>query len=140
MRAVVSPPMPPPTTITFIANSRNQRAIMVRKVRRVQRFSPGIVDGTGRHEHVSYPFAVVQEFSGGPGLVPLLRTERASSEFLGPAQNFMRCARPTGGPSTVPKGMLTCGHSTSQAGLLVASLFLPRRQMLLSRSASRLWR
>jgi hypothetical protein len=42
--------MPPPTTITFIAQlTKPTRAftIMVRKVRPVQRFSRDVVDGTG---------------------------------------------------------------------------------------------
>src|SRR6516165_11414955 len=49
MSAVVKPPMPPPTMMTFIAQLTNQRAnsrrIMVRKVHRVQRFSRDVVDG-----------------------------------------------------------------------------------------------
>jgi hypothetical protein len=47
MSAVVKPPMPPPTMMTFIAQltTHNSRRIMVRKVDPVQRFSPDVVDG-----------------------------------------------------------------------------------------------
>src|SRR5262249_42921530 len=51
MSAVVRPPMPPPTIMTFIAQLINQRAtsrIMIRKIPPAQRFSPDVVDGGGQ--------------------------------------------------------------------------------------------
>src|SRR5262245_19952903 len=47
MSAVVKPPMPPPTMMTFIAQltTHYSRRIMVRNVDPAQRFSPDVVDG-----------------------------------------------------------------------------------------------
>src|SRR5262245_35139489 len=57
MSAVVKPPMPPPTMMTFIAQltTHNSRRIMVRNVDPAQRFSPDVVDGApvGRSRSLS---------------------------------------------------------------------------------------